>query len=272
MKTKLKHWGAVVMLALGASSSSHALVFAVNEGVTYRVTNDEIAAKYAAIAADLGKLLKQPVSIEPVGSYPVLRKGLAAKSYDLAMVHPAHVSIQAIKGSGYRLVAITKGYEAYSANFLVKPDSPLKSLADLKDRKIGAPDEDSITSWMVRATLRDALGGTDKVSYIYTRYQDAVPFMVDNNFTPSGATAAGSVIKGWEAKGGRVLAKSRPVPIKHIIAAPSLTAEQVQKVRDYLVTLDTTDEGKKKLETTKYKGFAPYGETEMLAIGTWLGL
>jgi ABC-type phosphate/phosphonate transport system substrate-binding protein len=69
-----------------------------------------------------------------------------------------------------------------------------------------------------------------------------------------------------------VLAKSRPVPIKHIIAAPSLTAEQVQKVRDYLVTLDTTDEGKKKLETTKYKGFAPYGETEMLAIGTWLGL
>ena len=271
MENKLTRWAAGVVLAL-AASSSQALVFAVNEGVTYRVTNEEIASKYAAIASDLSKLLKQPVTIEPVGSYPTLRKGLAARSYDLAMVHPAHVSIQAIKGSGYRLVAVTKGYEAYSANFLVNPDSPLKSLADLKDKKIGAPDEDSITSWMVRATLRDALGGLDKVAFIYTRYQDAVPFMVENNFTLTGATAAGSVIKGWQAKGGKVLAKSRPVPIKHILAGTSLTAEQVQKVREYLLNLDTTDEGKKKLESTKYKGFAAYSEADMLAIGAWLGL
>lgn len=271
MDKKLARWGVGVMLAMVASAS-HALVFAINEGVTYRVTNEEIAARYAAIAADLGKLLRQPVTIEPVGPYPLLRKGLAAKSYDLAMVHPAHLSIQAIKSSGYKLVAVTKGWESYTANFLVNPDSPLKSLADLKDQKIGAPDEDSITSWMVRATLRDALGGADKVSYIYTRYQDAVPFMVENKFTPSAATAAGAVIKGWEAKGGKVLAKSRPVPIKHIIAAPSLTPDQVEKVREYLVHLDTTEEGRKKLETTKYKGFAPYDEQKMLAIGTWLGL
>jgi len=269
--TRLMRWGAGVVLAL-AASASQALVFAVNEGVTYRVTNEEIAAKYAAIAADLGKLLKQPVTIEPVGPYPLLRKGLAARSYDLAMVHPAHISIQAIKGSGYRLVAVTKGYEKYSANFLVKPDSALKSLTDLRDKKIGAPDEDSITSWMVRATLRDALGSADKVGFIYTRYQDAVPFMVENNFTLSGATAAGAVIKGWEAKGGKVLAKSRPVPIKHILASSNLTDEQVQKVRDYLLNLDATEEGKKKLESTKYKGFAAYSEADMLAIGTWLGL
>jgi len=264
-------WGAGVVLAM-AASMSHALVFAINEGVTYRVTNEEIAAKYAGIAADLGKLLKQPVTIEPVGAYPTLRKGLAAKAYDLAMVHPAHVSIQAIKNSGYRLLVVTKGYEKYSANFLVNPDSPLKSLGELKDKKVGAPDEDSITSWMVRATLRDALGSLDKVGFIYTRYQDAVPFMVENNFTLSGATAAGAVIKGWEAKGGKVLAKSRPVPIKHIIASSNLTAEQVEKVRDYLVNLDTTDDGRKKLEATKYKGFAAYNEADMLAIGTWLGL
>ena len=41
---------------------------------------------------------------------------------------------------------------------------------------------------------------------------------------------------------------------------------------EYLVTLDSTDEGRKKLEATKYKGFAAYSETDMLAIGTWLGL
>ena len=262
------------VLLAGAANIAHAdLVFAVNEGVTYRVPNSEIRVKYAAIAADLSKLLKQPVVIEPIADYPTLRQGLADKTYDLAMVHPAHVSIGAMKNSGYQLLAVTKGFENYRANFLVNAASPLKTLADLKGSKIGAPDEDSITSWMTRASLRDALGAdAKKVSFVYTRYQDAVPFFVENNLTPSGATAAGSVIKAWTSKGGKVLFQSKPVPIKHIIASPNLKADDLAMVRSYLLTLDTTDEGKAKLSPTKYAGFAAYDRSAMLEIGTWLGL
>ncbi|MDH5538578.1 MAG: phosphate/phosphite/phosphonate ABC transporter substrate-binding protein [Rhizobacter sp.] len=259
-------------LAVLASTAQATLVFAINEGVTYRVPSEEIRARYAGITADLSKLLRQPVVIEPVGAYPMLRKGLSEKAYDIAMVHPAHLSIEAIKKTGYKLVVVTKGFQDYSANFLVKSDSPLKSLAELKGRKIGAPDEDSITSWMVRATLRDALGNANQVEYLYTRYQDAVPFFVEKNFTPAGATASRAVIKAWESAGGKVLAKSRTVPIKHIIASPSLSVDQVDKLREYLLALDSTEEGKKKLEATKYTGFARYDEAAMLAIGTWLGL
>lgn len=257
-----------------AATCSHALVFAINEGVTYRVTNDEIRAKYTAIAADLAKLLKQPVTIEPVADYPSLRRGLAAHNYDLAMVHPAHLSIEAMKKSGYHLVVVTKGFQQYTANFLVKADSPLASLNDLKNSSLGLPDEDSITSWMVRATLRDALGpdANQQIKFVYTRYQDAVPFFVDNNLTKAGSTAAAGIVKAWQAKGGKVLAKSRPVPIKHIIASPSLGPAEREAVRQYLLSLDTTDEGKKKLEPTKYQGFAPYKQDDMLTIGVWLGL
>src|SRR3954469_4831761 len=102
---------AFLALALfGAATASHALVFAVNEGVTYRVSNDEIRAKYAAIAVDLSKLLKQPVTIEPVADYPTLRKGRAPKQYGLALVPPAHLSIEAMKKSGYKLLVVTKGF------------------------------------------------------------------------------------------------------------------------------------------------------------------
>ena len=260
------------LLAAAATCAHADLVFAVNEGVTYRVPNSQIRAKYAAIAADLGKLLKQTVAIEPIADYPTLRKGLADKSYDLAMVHPAHVSIEAIKNSGYQLLVVTKGFQEYRANFLVKADSPLKTLADLKGTKLGAPDEDSITAWMTRAAIRDALGDARQVSYVYIRYQDAVPFFVDNNLTPAGSTAAGAVIKAWQAKGGKLLFRSKPVPIKHIIASPNLTPDQVGTVRAYLLALDSTDEGRKKLEPTKYTGFAAYDTAAMLAIGTWLGL
>ena len=272
MKLHPFRWLVAGLLAASVSWAQAALVFAVNEGVTYRVPNEEIRAKYAAIAADLSKILKQTVTVEPIAAYPVLRKGLSEKAYDLAMVHPAHLSIEAIKYSGYKLVAVTKGFQDYRANFLVKADSPLKSLADLKGSRLGAPDEDSITSWMTRATIRDALGDASLVSYVYTRYQDAVPFFVENNLTQSGSTAAGSVIKDWQAKGGKLLFKSKPVPIKHIIASPSMSLEDVAKVRDYLLALDTTEDGKKKLAATKWKGFAAYDQTELMAIGTWLGV
>ena len=269
-KTLLRHL--VLMLTLLVTAPwAQALVFAVNEGVTYRVSNDEIRARYAAIATDLSKLLNQPVRVEPVGDYPTLRKGLAAKSYDLALVHPAHISIGAIKGSGYQLVVVTKGFQEYTARFLVRADSPFKTLADLRGRKLGAPDEDSITSWMVRATMRDVLGKADGVAYTYTRYQDAVPFMVEHTFTQAGATAANAVVKQWEAAGGKVLAKSKPVPIKHIIGSPALSTDELGRVRDYFVSLDTTDAGRKKLEPIKVQGYAPYDNAALMALGTWLG-
>ena len=268
---------AALRLALAASllataSMAHALVFAVNEGVTYRVSNDEIRARYAAIATDLSALLGQPVRVEPIGDYPTLRKGLAAKSYDLALVHPAHISIGAMKNSGYKLVVVTKGFTEYTARFLVRADSPLKSLADLRDRRLGAPDEDSITSWMVRATIRDALGKADAVNYTYTRYQDAVPFMVEHTFTHAGATAAGAVIKQWEASGGKILAKSKAVPIKHLIASPAIDAADVERVRQYFIGLDSTDAGRKKLEPIKIQGYVAYDAAALMALGTWLGL
>ncbi len=264
---------ALAVVLLATTSAAHALVFAVNEGVTYRVSNDEIRARYAAIATDLTALLGQPVRVEPIADYPTLRKGLADKAYDLALVHPAHISIGAIKNSGYKLVAVTKGFTEYTARFLVRSDTKLKTLVDLKDRKLGAPDEDSITSVMVRATLRDALGGDAKtVAMTYTRYQDAVPFMVEHTFTQAGATASGAVIKEWEAKGGKVLAKSKAVPIKHVIAGPSLSAEQVDRLREYFIGLDTTETGRKKLEPIKISGYIAYDNAALMALGAWLGL
>jgi phosphonate transport system substrate-binding protein len=262
---------ALALVLVASSACAHALVFAVNEGVTYRVSYDEVRARYAAMAADMSKLLGQPVTVEPVGDYNTLRKGLAEKTFDLALVHPAHVSIGALK-QGWQLVAVTKGFEAYAASFLVRADSPLKSLADLRGRKLGAPDEDSITSWMVRATMRDAVGDAKQTAITYTRYQDAVPFMVEHTFTQAGATASGAVVKAWQDQGGKVLAKSKPVPIKHVIASPSVTPEQVNRLRDYLTGLDTTDEGRRKLESIRVKGYANYDTAALLALGTWLGL
>jgi len=271
MKLKLFRLGALATM-LAAVLPAQALVFAVNEGVTYRVGNDEIRARYAPIAADLARLLGEPVRVEPVGDYAALRKGLAAQSWDLALVHPAHISLAVLKSGSYQLVAVTKGWQDYRASFIVRADSPLQTLADLRGKKLGAPDEDSITAWMVRATLRESLGDANAVTLTYTRYQDAVPFMVENTFTQAGASASGAIVKQWQAGGGRVIGRSRPVPIKHVIAGPALSAEQLARVRAYFIGLDTTEAGRRKLEALKVPGYAAQDPAELLKLGAWLGV
>ncbi len=262
---------ALLAALLAFAPWAQALVFAVNEGVTYRVSNDEIRARYAAIATDLSRMLGQPVRVEPISNYKELRAGLAAKTFDLALVHPAHISIEAMKG-GYRLVAVTKGYTDYKASFLVRSDAPYKTLADLRGMKLGLPDEDSITAWMVRATVRETMGDAKAMNYTYTRYQDAVPFMVENTFTQVGATASNPLVKDWLAKNGKVLGTSKPVPIKHLIAGPALSAEQLAQLREYFTTLDSSEAGRKKLEPIKVQGYQAYDEAALMKLGTWLGL
>jgi len=264
----------MVLLAVlwGGSPWASALVLAVNEGVTYQTSRDEMAARYAPLAIGLAKHLKQPVTIETVLDYASLRKGLAEKRFDIALVHPAHVSIQAIKQSNYRLLAVVRGYQNYQAQFLVRADAPYKSVADLKGLKIGAPETDSITAVMMRATLRDAGLAPGDTQITYTRYQEAVPFFVENFLTQTGVTASNNVVKAWTAKGGKVLAKSKPVPIKHIIASANVSSEVQAAVRDYLLGLDGSEDGKRQLEPTKYSGFDRFDQAELLKLGDWLGL
>lgn len=257
---------------LGMFQPAQALVFGINEGVTYRVTPSEIRARYTWIAADLSAILQQPVTIQPITDYQDLRQGLAAHHYDLALVHPAHISIQALRDWGYKLVVIAKGFQNYTAHFLIKSDSPLKSLAQLRGAKMSVPDEDSITAWMVRATLRDQGISTEQLHIYYTRYQDTVPLFVSSDLTQAGASAAPDVIGSWTAQGGAVLDKSRPVPIKHIIASTALSPRQVENVREYFSALDQTNNGRKKLALTHLKGFEPYDASALLALGNWLGI
>jgi phosphonate transport system substrate-binding protein len=254
-----------------AQGSAQPLVFGINEGVTYHISASEVRERYKEIGDDLTKLLRRPVRIESMDDYVQMGKDLEAARYDLAYVHPAHYAIRAIDKAHYRLVAVTKGYTDYKASFLVRGDATFKSLADPGIHQVGMPDADSITAWIVRATLRDTLGpSAKKLRLRYTRYQDAVPFMVEYGFAEVGATAAGGVIKEFTDKGGRVLLQSRPVPIKELIASPTLAPQEFAHIQQYFLSLDLTEDGQRRLAKLGYKGFASYDERALVNIGAWL--
>jgi phosphonate transport system substrate-binding protein len=258
-------------LVAHAQVAPQPLVFGINEGVTYRISASEVRERFREIADDLSKLLRRPVRVEYMDEYVQMGKDLQAARYDLAYVHPAHYAIRAIDKAHYRLVAVTKGYTDYKASFLVRGDSTYKSLADPAIHQVGMPDADSITAWIVRATLRDALGpSAKKLRLRYTRYQDAVPFMVEYGFAEVGATAATAVIKEFTDKGGKVLLQSRPVPIKELIASPNVSPQDFAHIQQYFLGLELTEDGQRRLSKLGYKGFASYDEGALIGLGHWL--
>ena len=105
-----------------------------------------------------------------------------------------------------------------------------------------------------------------------TRYQDAVPFMLENGLNDVGTVGSAKVAKDWVQKGGSILFESKPVAIKLIIASPEMSKEDVEKIRSALVGLDSTDAGKKILEKIGFKGFLPGNPEEAMKTLKWLGV
>ena len=268
-------------LAGTATAQQGDLVFAVTEGVTYQATPKEIRDKFAPIAQVIATATGRRVRTVLVPAYNDLRAGLLTQEFDVAFVHPAHVSMAEIKAGRYKAVAWTTGYTEYTASMLMTAAQPYKAMADLKGRTVVMPDPDSITAWMVRAMFRtekipvvEGRGDPvlDTVRIITTRYQDAVPFYLENNFAQVAITAANSVVKGWTEKGGKVLLKSRPVPIKQFIVSTAMPAAEQQRVRDALIGLREAKGGSAALETVGYKGFVPPNHEIENAVIAWLGL
>ena len=105
-----------------------------------------------------------------------------------------------------------------------------------------------------------------------TRYQDAVPFYVENTFAQYGATASKGVIKAWTDKGGQVCAQSQPVPIKQWIAASTLPAATLEALRNALVEVEASEAGRRALAASGYKGFEAPKEGAEKQLTAWLGL
>lgn len=261
-----------LVLLFSLPASAQELILAVNEGVSYRGAAASVRVRYKDLADDLSRILRRRVVPEAVDNYKTLGEGLAAGRYALAYVHPAHYALRAMTQDGYRLVALTKGYTEYRARFLVRADSPLRSVHELRGRRVGTPDPDSITAVLTRATLRDALKEqAGSVIYQATRYQDAIPFMVEHGFVDAATTGSEAVVRDWTARGGRVLQASKPVPIKFMLAGRTVSDADIERLQAYLIGLDgNAANSAKVLSGIGQQGFVGFDAGVLLQIGGWL--
>jgi phosphonate transport system substrate-binding protein len=254
----LRNLVAAAILAVSLTPAfAQELILAINEGVTYR-DGGSTQERYRPLLDLLSKELKRPVKVMAVDKYADFEKGLADERYDLVFIHPAHVGLKAVKTGKYSGLATAKGFTDYRARIMVSGDSPLKSMQDLQGKKIGVPSMESITTVMFTAALREMKFQQPEKTFIATRYQDAVPFMIENKFVVAGVTGSGKVAKDWAAKGGRVIAETKPIPIKQFLASNRFSESERGRIQALILGLSSSDPGRAALARINMTGFVPW--------------
>jgi phosphonate transport system substrate-binding protein len=267
----LRVLGLALLTMVLNTAAAQELVLAINDGASYH-DGSPVTERYRPLQELLSRELKRPVKLQSVEKYADFDRGLSDDRYDLAFIHPAHIGLRAVKNGKYVGVVTAKDYTNYRAQVMVRKDSPLRSIQDLKGKKIGVPNMDTITSVMFNANLKELGFVRPEQSFTFTRYQDALPFMIDNGFVDAAVTGSDSVARDWVAKGGRIIAETKPVPVKQFLVSKRMKDAERSKIQDILLALTDTDAGKAVLKKISMPGFVPWNDVVMRDATSRLGL
>ena len=128
----------------------------------------ELESLFAPIAADFTRVLGREVQFVSKTSYETFSKKLLdEQAYDIVFVQPFDY-VNAADRSGYLPLAARP--EKLYALIVTLENSPIRSVADLKGKRISLPPRDAAISRLIRAYLRKhGLVSGKNVEYVYLR-------------------------------------------------------------------------------------------------------
>jgi ABC-type phosphate/phosphonate transport system substrate-binding protein len=254
-----------------SSASARQLIFAVNEGASGNADAADIINRYNDLADVIERATGTSLTVVAVREVSLLRKSLASGAYALALSRPVDTLAVAVRDHKYRPVVMAK--ESGASYFIVAKDSPIKSIAEFKGKRMVTPERGSYMWHIVNATLRDNKLGPDDVERKTMRDQAAIGWSVTNGFFDVGVVASFSGVgKNWEKQGGRVVAKSRAVPVTPLIASTDFSEDQVVRMRKALVALNDTEAGQAMVKRIGISGFREAETAALLELLEWLGI
>ena len=143
---------AIIYYSLSSSVNAQALLLAISEGTSGGLDAAQVIAKYKDVGDAIGRGMKASVNVVFVRDFATLEEGLKTNRYAFVMARPSDYPARAMRDSGYNYVANAKpDGQCY---IVVKKDSPLKTLADIKGKKIALPEKVAYMSKFCAAELR----------------------------------------------------------------------------------------------------------------------
>jgi phosphonate transport system substrate-binding protein len=259
------------VLALGT-------VFVLSFGSFSLVSGSEEELRFGSVAMDvpaemhrrltpltryLSDELKMPVTLKLAKNMPAAIDDVAEGVVDIAYLTPV-AYIKSHKKGNTRLVAktVTKGQASFKLMIVVREDSPIRTINDLKDKTFAFGDKAALLQRAV--VVGSGLPLESLSSYDFLGHYDNIVRAVLHNDFDAGILKDTKAFQ-WQGKGIRILYASDDLPPYNIAARGKIDDAVLKKLQAAFLKLDAKNPEHKNIIKSldkKYDGFVATSDKE----------
>jgi phosphonate transport system substrate-binding protein len=235
-------------------------------GVFPYVTTGQLVELHTPLKNYLAKSLGRPTALVTAPDFLSFDERTHKGEYDLILTAP-HFGRLAERRDGYQRVART--LHEVRAVFLVPKDSSIRRLEDLKGKRIMvAQPVSAIYQLAVDTLAKKGLIPGKNITIIETRTHNNALYAPLRHEADAGITG----ILLWEKLTGeqkdqlRVISISRGVPGFMLMANPHMPKQDVDRLRQAMLTFNTTPEGKAYFNASGLQGFGLIDDATMRSL------
>jgi phosphonate transport system substrate-binding protein len=220
----------------------------------------EVLKKAKPIVASLAKALNMPVQPFVAADYPGVVEAMRGGKLDVAFYSPAAlIMAERVAKARVILKSVYKGLPVYYSSIIVRRDSPIKTLAQLRRQTFAFVDPASTTGGIYPKLMLIKAGldpDHDLGRIIYAGGHDAAILAVYNKRVVAAATFVNDAeardnpwthILGKNAGAIRSLAISAPIPNGAVAVSQSLDPALVSRIKRAFLSLGETETGRREM-------------------------
>lgn len=252
--------GLVLCILMGSFSVVKAAEAPLKMGILPRFRVAETVEYFKPLAEYLSLKLGREVKLLPAKDFPSFWDSISNSEFDLVQLNQ-YQYVRSAKEIGYRVIAKNEedGESSLAGAVVVRKDSPLQTLADLKGKKIlFGGDTHAMMAYIVPSYLFKQAGMLPGRDYEedFAKNPSVAVIAVGQSF----AVAAGagesvlrgpSVTKHTDPNQLRVLARSEPIAHIPWAVKPALDPALEARIRASLIELHNSEEGRTILKAAK---------------------
>lgn len=221
-------------------------------GIHPYLSSSEIVRRFTPLAEYLSKELKRPVTIEIASSYATHIQNIGTDTLDIVLLGPASYVIMTRDYGRKPVLAVfeSNGTKTFRGTIIVKKDSPITALSQLKGKKFAFGDRASTMSHLVPRymLLKKDVDISDLAGHAFlANHQNVCLGVLAGDF--DAAAVKEEVFLEYEPKGLKAIAFSPEINDHIFVASAKLPHKTVQSVRKALISLNNRPEGKQILST-----------------------
>jgi len=215
------------------------------------------------LTAYLSETLDRPVTLKLSPNMGAAINETANGTVDLAYLTPV-AYLKAHKKGGAQLIAktVTNGKASFKLMIVVKEDSPIKTVSQLKGKTFAFGDKRAL---LQRATVVGAgmpLENFKEIKFI-GHYDNIVRAVMNGDF--DAGILKDTMAYKWEGKGIRILYATDDLPPYNIAASKNVDKKSLQELQSAFLSLDSKNPEHLKIIKAldkKYDGFAKTSDAE----------